>query len=128
MGRMIFPNLPVQDVARTREFWTALGFAFNEEFSNEDAVAMVINEGASVMLLQEKFFHGFHDTQAHTGSEVLMGIGAENRGEVDGICKRAAELGATDVEEPVEQGPMYGGSFRDLDGHLWEVLWMDVAA
>ena len=76
MQPMIFPNLPVRDVAESKEFWTRLGFGFNSEFSSDEAACLVINDSASVMLLAEKFFHGFHDTTPHTGTEILMGLGA----------------------------------------------------
>lgn len=127
MGRMIFPNLPVKDVARTREFWTGLGFEFNEGFSSPEAACLVINEQASVMLLAADFFHGFHDTTPHTGTEMLLCLGVESRDEVDQLCEAADAAGATDADARVDQGPMYGGSFRDLDGHIWEVMWMSVS-
>ncbi len=128
MSRMIFPNLPVEDVQRARDFWGALGFTFNDNFSDENAACLVLNDLCSVMLLRPGFFHEFHKTQPHTGTEVLMAIGAESRTEVDELCANAAAAGAIDVEEPKEQGPMYGGAFRDLDGHIWEVFWMDIEA
>ncbi|WP_067439793.1 VOC family protein [Nocardioides jensenii] len=124
MGRMIFPNLPVKDVPRTVEFWTRLGFEFNHEFSSPEAACLVINEQASVMLLSERFFHGFHDTAGHTGTEVLMGLGVESREEVDRLCDAAAANGGSADPERTGQGSMYGGCFRDLDGHIWEPLWM----
>ena len=128
MSRMIFPNLPVEDLQATRTFWNALGFTFNDHFCDDNAACLVVNELASVMLLRSDFFHEFHKTQPHTGTEVLMAIGAGSRAEVDDLCRRAEESGATDVEQPTEQGPMYGGAFRDLDGHAWEVFWMDPTA
>ncbi|MDN5896430.1 MAG: VOC family protein [Nocardioides sp.] len=124
MSRMIFPNLPVQDLASSVEFWSALGFEFNQEFGSSECACLVINDQASVMLLAADFFHGFHKTTPHTGTEILLCLSAESREEVDELCERAAAAGATDAEERVDQGPMYGGSFRDIDGHIWEVLWM----
>lgn len=126
MSRMIFPNLAVADVQAARAFWQALGFGFNDNFSDENAACLVVNELASVMLLHTDFFHQFHKTSTHTGTEVLIAIGAESREEVDELCRRAAASGATDVEQPAEQGPMYGGAFRDLDGHIWEVFCMEM--
>ncbi len=126
MSRMIFPNLPVADLQRTRVFWESLGFAFDPNFSDDNAACLVVNESCSVMLLRPDFFHQFHQTRPHTGTQVLMAIGAENRAEVDELCAKAAAAGATDVEPPKEQGPMYGGAFRDLDGHIWEVFWMEM--
>ena len=126
MPRMIFPNLPVKDVAASRAFWTRLGFTFNEEFCSTDAACLVINDMASVMLLRETFFHGFHGTRSHTGTETMICVTAHDREDVDQLCARAAEAGA-EVMGSVDEAPMYGGSFRDLDGHIWEVLWMETS-
>ncbi len=128
MGRMIFPNLPVRDLSATVQFWSRLGFEFNEQFSNDEAACLVVNEQASVMLLQESFFHGFHQTKPHTGTEILIGLSAESREDVDALCARAREAGGSDVDVRSDAPGMYGGSFRDLDGHIWEVLWMDLDA
>jgi predicted lactoylglutathione lyase len=128
MGRMIFPNLPVKDLPAATAFWRGLGFEFNEQFSSDDAACLVINEQASVMLLQQDFFHGFHSTEPHTGTEILIGLSAESRHDVDELCGRAAEAGASHVEVRSDAPGMYGGSFRDLDGHIWEVLWMELDA
>ncbi len=86
MPRMIFPNLPVKDVAASRAFWTRLGFTFNEEFCSGDAACLVINDMASVMLLREDFFHGFHDTRPHTGTEAMICLTADGREDVDRLC------------------------------------------
>ncbi|MDT0203041.1 VOC family protein [Nocardioides sp. AE5] len=121
---MIFPNLPVKDVERAKEFWTQLGFGFNEEFSSPDAACLVINDSASVMLLAEKFFHSFHDTTPHTGTEVMLALGVGSREEVDRLCEAAVAAGGTADQTRTEDGPMYGGWFLDPDGHIWEPLWM----
>lgn len=126
MSRMIFPNLPVSDVAAARDFWTGLGFAFNEQFSNDDAACLVISDLACVMLLRDDFFHGFHDTSAHSGTEVMIALTADSREEVDALCEKAAAAGATGADQRTGDGPMYGGSFRDPDGHLWELLYVDM--
>lgn len=131
MSRMVFPNLPVTDVERARAFWTTLGFEFDEQFSDGKACCLKLNELCSVMLLQEEFFHSFHTTTgAGSGTEVLICLSADSRQEVDHLCTRAAAAGATDTEERTggDDGPMYGGSFRDPDGHIWEVMFMDLAA
>jgi len=126
MARMIFPNLPVKDVAAARSFWTDLGFEFNDAFCSEDAACLVINDQASVMLLREGFFHGFHDTRPHTGTETTICLTATSRQDVDELCARAGAAGAA-VTGTVDDPPIYGGSFRDLDGHIWEVLWMETS-
>jgi predicted lactoylglutathione lyase len=133
MSRMVFPNLPVADVERARTFWTALGFEIDDQFSDGKACCLVLNELCNVMLLQEEFFHSFHaTTSSGSGTEVLICISAETREEVDELCDRAAAAGATDTDERTGErtgdGPMYGGSFRDLDGHVWEVMYMDMTA
>ncbi|MET1059706.1 MAG: VOC family protein [Nocardioides sp.] len=126
MARMIFPHLPVKDVAASRAFWTRLGFRFNEDFCSGDAACLVINDLASVMLLREDFFHGFHDTRPHTGTETTICLTAHGREDVDRLCSLAAGAGAQ-VTGSVDEPPMYGGSFRDLDGHIWEVLWVETS-
>lgn len=125
MARLIFPNLPVEDVEASIAFWTALGFAFNTEFSAPgQAACLVLNDSSSVMLLERDYFHSFHGTTGHTGTEVLMGLGVESREEVDRLCEAAAANGGSADTERTEQGPMYGGCFRDPDGHVWEPLFM----
>ena len=126
MARMIFPNLPVKDVAASRAFWTELGFTFNEEFCSGEAACLVINDQASVMLLREDFFHGFHDTQPHTGTETTICLTATGREDVDRLCAAAGAAGARIIGS-VDEPPMYGGSFHDPDGHIWEVLWMETS-
>jgi predicted lactoylglutathione lyase len=128
MGRMIIPNLPVKDLPAAVAFWTGLGFEFNEQFSSDDAACMVINEQASVMLLQQDFFHAFHGTEPHTGTETMICLVVGSRADVDDLCAKAVAGGATEVGPKVDEHPMYGGSFRDLDGHIWETLWMDPAS
>jgi len=128
VGRMIFPNLPVKDLPAAVTFWSRLGFEFNQQFSNDDAACLVVNEQASVMLLQQDFFHGFHHTEPHTGTETLICLSADSREDVDALCERARVAGGTDVEVRADAPGMYGGSFRDLDGHIWELLWMDLPA
>ncbi|MEV7431464.1 VOC family protein [Nocardioides sp. NPDC092400] len=128
MSRMIFLNLPVADVQRARDFWTALGLTFDEQFSDGKAACLVLNEQCSAMLLQEEFFHSFHGTTSAGGTEVLVCLAAGSREEVDELCTRAAAAGATDADARTGEGPMYGGSFRDPDGHVWEVMHMDMSA
>ena len=126
MARMIFPNLPVKDVAASRAFWTELGFTFNDEFCSGDAACLVINDQASVMLVREAFFHGFHDTRPHTGTEATICLSATGPEDVDRLCAAAGAAGAR-VAGILDAPPMYGGSFRDPDGHIWEVLWMETS-
>lgn len=129
--RQIYVNLPVEDVQRSRRFFRALGFEFDERFSNGDAACLVLNDNAYAMLLGEAFFRRFIDDEvADTarGTEVINAISANSRGEVDQLIDRALEAGATEhaPREPVEMEQMHARSFKDPDGHVWEVLHMDM--
>ncbi len=131
MPRTIFPNIPVKDVQRTRAFWTELGFDFDERFCDDNAVCMIVNDHASVMLLNEEFFKTFThkdvtDTASH--AEVILAISLESRPEVDELADRALVAGARAAKEPQDHGFMYQRSLEDLDGHLWELFHMDEAA
>ena len=131
MSRMIFVNLPVKDLTKTVEFFTRLGFEFNPQFTDENATCMVVSEQACVMLLVEPFFKTFinkeiADTVTHT--ETAIALSADSRQEVDDLYEKALAAGGAPVKEPHDEGFMYGRSFSDLDGHLWELIWMDPAA
>lgn len=127
MPRMMLPNLPVADLQASVAFWKEVGFAFDERFGGGDAACLVVNDLASVMLLRADLFHGFHGTRPHTGTETLICLTAEDRAEVDELIGRAVAAGATELGERADEPPMYAGAFRDLDGHIWEVLWMEGA-
>lgn len=131
MARMIFPNLPVQDLERSKAFFAGLGFEFDPRFTDENAAAMVVNEHASVMLLRVDFFETFISKElvdATRQTESIVALSADSREEVDSLCDRALELGGAHVKEPMEMDFMYGRSFADPDGHHWEVFWMDPVA
>jgi predicted lactoylglutathione lyase len=127
-----FVNLPVKDLARTTEFFAALGFAFDQEFTDENATRMIISDDTSVMLVVEPFFAGFIAPQdiADTSSsrEVIVGLSAESRAQVDDLADRALAAGAKTLGEPDDQGFMYMRGFRDLDGHQWSFIHMDMSA
>ncbi|HET7356334.1 MAG TPA: VOC family protein [Nocardioidaceae bacterium] len=128
MSRMIFVNLPVKDLAKSVEFFTGLGFEFNAQFTDENATCMVVNEQACVMLLVEPFFSSFTtkdivDTVTHT--ETMIALSAESREEVDQLVDRAVAGGGRTTGHTEDHGYMYGRSFEDVDGHIWEVVWMD---
>jgi predicted lactoylglutathione lyase len=130
MSRMIFVNLPVKDLQRSVAFFGALGFEFNPMFSDENATAMIVNDQATGMLLVEEFYATFTPksiADATRVSEVLVGVSAESRDEVDSLVDKAVESGADEAGEPMDMGEMYQRAFHDLDGHKWEIIWMDPA-
>jgi hypothetical protein len=125
--RMIFVNLPVEDLPASRAFFTALGFEFNTEFSDASCACMVVDRNICVMLLVRQRFGHFvvgRIADAKTETEVITCLSAESRQEVDDTVARAIAAGGKPWQPPVEDGPMYGGSFQDLDGHVWELLHM----
>jgi uncharacterized protein len=129
--RKIFVNLPVRDLKKSMSFFSTLGFNFNPQFTDEKAACMVISEEAFVMLLAEPYFKTFTrqalcDTSKAT--EGLFALSCDTRGEVDEIVKKAISAGGRHAMDPQDHGFMYGWSFDDLDGHHWEVLWMDPVA
>jgi predicted lactoylglutathione lyase len=131
MSRMTFLNLPVSDLQRSVDFWTELGFAFNPQFSDDNAACMVVSDLACVMLLGEKFFATFTSKQvadATRQTEVITAFSAESRDEVDRLADLALAIGGSPAQDPQDEGFMYGRSFHDPDGHLWELVWMDPAA
>lgn len=131
MAKMVFINLPIKDLDTTRTFFGKLGFAFNEQFSDDKTACLVISENNFAMLLTEPRFKEFTtkeiaDTTKTT--EVLLGIGVESRAEVDELVDAALANGGSPAGETQDHGFMYGRSFQDPDHHIWEVIWMDPAA
>lgn len=131
MSRMLFVNLPVADVATSRAFFTGLGLSVNEAFSDENTVSLVLNDQCTIMLLNTPRFTDFivgdicDTSSAH---EVLLAISADSRDEVDHLADTALAAGGSAWKDPQDHGFMFGRSFRDIDGHVWEVMWMDPAA
>ena len=126
--RSIFVNLPTKDLNKTREFWTSLGFYFNEQFSNNQALCLVLNEGLMYsMLISHEIFNNFTDRTIADGTttQVLTALEVESREQVDKIVHLALENGATRYRESADHGWMYYDSFADLDGHQWEILFSD---
>jgi predicted lactoylglutathione lyase len=132
MPTMTFINLPVKDLASAARFFTALGFAVDEQFSDENATRIVISEGTSLMLAVEPFFKGFIAPQdiADTSAarEVIVGLSADSRDQVDDLVDRAVVAGGVSLGEAEDNGFMYMRGFRDLDGHQWSFIHMDMAA
>jgi predicted lactoylglutathione lyase len=128
MPRKIFINLPVGNLDKSVEFFTKLGFEFDQQFTDESATCMIVSEDAFVMLLVESRFADFTKKPIASGStstEVILALSADSREDVDHIVDAALEAGAQYANDPMDHGFMYGRSFSDLDGHLWEVMWMD---
>ena len=131
MSTKIFVNLPVKDLDRTVAFFTALGFRFNPQFTNEKATCMIISEEAFVMLLVEPFFKGFTPkpvADATKSTEVLLCLSADSRAAVDDMVAKAVAAGGSTPSKPQDHGFMYQHGFEDLDGHLWEVAYMNMSA
>lgn len=128
MVKQIFVNLPVKDLKKSMVFFSKLGFAFNQLFTDDNAACMIIGENIYAMLLTEPFFQTFTKkdiSDATKTTEVLIAIDASSRAEVDDMVKKAAAAGGVIYREQQDHGWMYGHSFSDLDGHQWEVLYMD---
>jgi hypothetical protein len=132
MATKIFVNLPVKDLNRSIEFFTKLGYSFNPQFTDETATCMVISEDIYAMLLTEAKFKSFIKKEiadASKTSEVILALSADSKEAVDELVNKAVEAGGTTPnEKQIYEGFMYGWGFQDLDGHLWEVFWMDPAA
>lgn len=130
-ARKIFVNLPVRDLKRSMDFFSALGFTFNPQFTDDKAACMVLSDDGYVMLLREEFFKGFTknaicDTSKST--EALFALSCDSREEVDQLVKTAVANGGRHAMDATDHGFMYSWSFYDVDNHHWEVLWMDPAA
>ncbi len=132
MTQKIFINLPVADLARSRAFYTAIGFANEPKFSDETAAAMRLSDSIFVMLLTHDKWRGFTTkpiVDATTHAQVLLCISRDSRADVDTMISSAASAGGiADPNPPQDYGVMYGRSFEDPDGHVWEPMWMDPAA
>jgi len=131
MPQMIFVNLPVKDLNASMEFFKKLGFSFNPQFTDETAACMVISETIFAMLLTHKKFSEFTPNpicDARKQTEVLTALTRESREGVDEIVKNAVAAGGNTYNKPQDHGFMYGHGFQDLDGHIWEVVYMDPSA
>ncbi|MFJ9739787.1 VOC family protein [Streptomyces sp. NPDC101166] len=129
--QMIFVNLPVNDLDASKKFFTDLGYSINPQFSDDKAASVVISENIMAMLLTKPFYATFTEKEiadATKTSEVLVALSAESREKVDELVDRALSSGGTPSGSTQDHGFMYGRSFDDLDGHTWEVVWMDPAA
>jgi len=133
VDKTIFVNLPVADLASSTAFYEGIGFVKNDKFSNELASGMIWTGTIHVMLLTHEFWKTFTDKQipdAFTVAQVLLCLGLESRAAVDAMVERAAAIpgGRADPTPTQDMGFMYGRSFEDPDGHIWEISWMDPEA
>src|SRR5262245_65263496 len=131
MTTKMFVNLPVKDLPRAQAFFGKLGFKFNPQFTDETGACMVVSEDAYVMLLTHPKFKEFAPqgiADATKSTEVLVALFCENRGKVNELVAKAVAAGGRTYSKPKDYGFMYGHGFQDLDGHVWEVFYMDGSA
>ena len=130
MSKQIFVNLPVQDLKRSMAFFSALGYEFNPQFTDQNAACMVISGDIYVMLLVESFFKTFTTkpiVDAKSSTEVLVALSHGSREDVDRVVNAAVAAGGRKYSEPKDHGFMYQWGFEDPDGHIWEHFWMNQA-
>lgn len=131
MANQIFVNLSMKNLTRSIEFFTRLGYHFNPQFTNDKATCMIVSDGIFVMLLVEEFFKTFTPNplcDATKNTEVLLCLSCDSRGQVDELVRKAVAAGAGTPNKPVEHGFMYQHGYQDLDGHLWELVYMEPGA
>ena len=132
MAMQTFVNLPVRDLNRATEFFGAIGFSFDPVFTDENATRMIVSDETSVMLVAEPFFTGFIEpceiVDTSRSREVIVGLSAESREQVDDLTEKALAAGGRSLGEPEDQGYMYMRGFLDPDGHQWSFIHMDMSA
>ena len=131
MSTQMFLNLPVKNLNRSVEFFTKLGYTFNPQFTNENATCMIISEDIFLMLLVENFFQTFTEKQicdTTKNTEAIIALSCASRAEVDAMVRKAVAAGGTTPRKPVDHGFMYSHGYEDLDGHIWEVFYMEPGA
>ncbi len=127
MSKQIYVNLPVKDLEQSKAFFSKLGFTFNAEFTNESGAGMVVADNIFVMLLAEPFFATFTAkpiADAKSSTEVLVCLSCDSRAQVDELVRLASSAGGSVPRSPQDHGFMYGHGFEDLDGHIWELVYM----
>jgi uncharacterized protein len=131
MATKIFVNLPVKDLKKSIEFFTKLGYTFNQQFTDDTATCMIISEDIYAMLLTHEKFQSFTKKQiadATKTTEVLICLSADSKEQVNELVDKAVKAGGTEPKAPQDHGFMFYRSFDDLDGHTWEIMWMDPTA
>lgn len=127
-AKQLFVNLPVKDLKASKEFFTQMGFEFDERFTDENAACLVLGSNMYVMLLTEEFFSSFTHkgtTDARKENETILAFNVSSKEEVDTLFNKALEAGGADQTNPGEDEMMYFKRISDLDGHLWEICFMD---
>lgn len=130
-SKSIFINLPVKDVNKSTHFFKELGFEFNPQFSDETTSCLIISDNIYVMIMIEERFKGFTRKEivdTTTSAEAIFCLSAESQDQVDEIVNKALSSGGKSYSDPQDHGFMYGWGFQDLDGHIWEVAYMDESA
>ena len=128
MVKQIFINLPIKDLNKTKEFFTKIGFKFNQKFTDENAACLILGENIFSMFLIEKFFKRFTKKEISnykSNAEVINALSVNSKKEVDEILNKVIKAGGKEPRETQDHGWMYGRSFEDIDGHLWEVFFID---
>jgi predicted lactoylglutathione lyase len=131
MATKIFVNLPVKNLNKSIEFFTKLGFSFNQQFTDETATCMIVTDDIFVMLLTEQKFKTFTPKEicdAKKYTEALVCLSLESRPKVDEMVRKAVAAGGSTYNEPQDHGFMYGHGFQDLEGHIWELIYMEPSA
>ena len=131
MATKIFVNLPVKNLRKSIDFFTRLGFSFNPQFTDDTATCMIVSDDIFVMLLTHEKFKTFTPKEicdSSTSTEVLIALSSESRENVDETVRKAVAAGGSTYNEPQDHGFMYGHGFQDIDGHIWEVIYMEPTA
>ena len=127
MLNAIFVNLPIENLKNSVAFFTALGFKFNEQFTDEESTCMIVSENIYVMLLEKRKFSSFTSRKIadKDTTEVTLSFSCSSADEVRSLSEKAFELGAKRVNDPEDHGFMFSWGFEDLDGHMWDLFWMN---
>jgi predicted lactoylglutathione lyase len=129
MSKSLFVNLPIENLKRSVDFFSHLGFTFNPQFTDEQSTCMIVSDNIMIMLLEREKFQGFIEKPiaSREATEVILALSSESQEEVRTLCEKAFEKGARRLNDPEDHGFMFSWGFEDLDGHLWDVFWMDPA-
>jgi predicted lactoylglutathione lyase len=127
MLNAIFVNLPIENLKNSVAFFTALGFTFNEQFTDEESTCMIVSENIYVMVLEKRKFSSFTSRKIadKDTTEVTLSFSCSSADEVSSLSEKAFALGAKRVNDPEDHGFMFSWGFEDLDGHMWDLFWMN---